>query len=195
MSKANNPFSVNFAWLLGSEGVVRLSRLITAIAIARFLEAGELGIAALVLATTELTRVLANNGFGLKIIRADSSQLAALCNSAYLLNWAWCVAIFILQVLIAWVLQYVYSQPELFTMFLVICAANILVPLSLVHMFRLQRKQRLREMAIIDSSQVIVDNLLTAVLAILGFGVWAILIPKVLVVPIWVISYRYCECR
>ncbi|MBT8422013.1 MAG: oligosaccharide flippase family protein, partial [Gammaproteobacteria bacterium] len=60
-------------------------------------------------------------------------------------------------------------------------------------MYRVQRDQRLKVTAWIDSSQIMIDNVLTAVLAIAGFGAWSIVLPKLLVAPIWVFGYRWAE--
>ncbi len=191
--QSNRHFSINFAWLLGSESIVRISRLVTAVLIARYVGIAELGIAAMAMATYELTRVLANNGFGLKIIRAGDGDVDALSNTVYLLNWLWAAALFVLQLPVAWLAAKAFGQVDIVPMFLLLAAGNLMIPLSLVHVFRLQRDQRLKEQAIIDSSQVIADNVLTAVLAVAGFGAWAIVLPKLLVLPVWVFCYRRCE--
>jgi PST family polysaccharide transporter len=51
----------------------------------------------------------------------------------------------------------------------------------------LQREGRFKIIALAQFSQVSTDNVLSAILAISGFGLWAIVLPKVLVAPIWLI--------
>ena len=183
-------FAKNFAWLLGSEGLVRLTRLLTAVALARYLTAVELGIAALAIASHELLRLLAQNGFGLRLIRADQDVVDRLCNSLSVLNWVWSIALFLLQVVAASAVANYYGDPDLKDMVLVLAIVYLTMPLGLTQMYRVQREQRLKVTAWIDSSQIMADNILTAVLAVLGFGPWAIVLPKVIVTPIWVIGYR-----
>ena len=72
------------------EFVVRVSRIVTAIVLARYLTAAELGIAATAIACFELCRVLANNGIGQAVIRVSQERLAATCNTAYRLAWIVC---------------------------------------------------------------------------------------------------------
>ncbi len=183
-------FARNFGWLLGSEGVVRLSRLLTAVALARFLTATELGIAALAIASHELMRLLAQNGFGLRLIRAAEADVGRLCNSLYVLNWIWSIALFVLQLAAAAMVATYYGSDELRNMVLLLGVVYLAMPLGLTQMYLVQREQRLKATAWVDSTQVMVDNLLTAVFAMSGLGAWAIVLPKVIVTPIWVIGYR-----
>ena len=75
------------ARLASASCVVRVSRIVTTIVLARYLGAAELGIAATALACFELVRVLANNGIGQMVVRAPDDRLAATCNTAYRLSW------------------------------------------------------------------------------------------------------------
>ncbi|MEM7431053.1 MAG: oligosaccharide flippase family protein [Pseudomonadota bacterium] len=196
MEMFKGAFARNFAWLLGSEGLVRLTRLLTAVALARYLSAAELGIAALAIASHELLRLLAQNGFGLRFIRADESDIDRLSNTLYILNWVWSIALFLLQFIAASFVAQYYDVVELENMVLVLAVVYLTMPLGLTQMYRVQREQRLKVTAWIDSTQIMVDNLLTAVLAVLGFGPWAIVLPKIIVTPIWVVGYRLaCDWR
>lgn len=196
MRVSSDAFTKNFAWLVGSEGVVRLTRLVTAVALARFLDVSELGIAALAIASHELMRLLAQNGFGLKVIRADNADLDALCQSLYLLNWLWSGVLFSLQVAASFLFAHYYSNSDLQTMIAVLACVYLTMPLGLTQMYRVQRDQRLKVTAWVDSTQVMIDNVLTAALAVAGFGAWSVVLPKLLVTPIWVVGYRLaCDWR
>ena len=194
MSVAAGSFTRNFAWLLGSEGLVRITRLATAVVLARYLSATEFGIAAIAMASHELLRLLAQNGFGLRLIRADDDDVDALCNTLYLLNWVWCIALFAVQCAASLAIADYYGHEDITPMLVALAAVYLTMPLGLTQMYRVQREQRLAVTAWVDSSQVMLDNLLTAALAIAGFGAWAIVLPKLLVAPIWVLGYRRA-CR
>jgi len=191
--KPKNTFARNFAWLLGSEGLVRLTRLATAVVLARYLDALEFGIAALAIASHELLRVLAQNGFGLKLIRHDGEDLDKISNTLYVLNWIWSGLLFFIQCVAAFGVAWYFDVPDLLPMLLCLAFIYLAMPLGLTQMYRVQRDLRLKVTAWIDSSQIMADNLLTAALAVAGFGAWAIVLPKLLVVPIWVIGYRIAE--
>ena len=54
-----------------------------------------------------------------------------------------------------------------------------------MHAYCLLRDERMKDLAAISTAQVAADHLLTAILALCGFGAWAIVLPKVLTAPIW----------
>ena len=190
MAASTGSFAKNFAWLLGSEGFVRITRLGTAVVLARQLSAAEFGVAALAIASHEVLRLLAQNGFGLKLIRAADRDVDALCNTLYVLNWIWSGALFLVQCAVAWLVADYYELEDVRSMLLVLAAVYLTMPLGLTQMYRVHREQRLKTAAWIDSSQVMLDNLLTAAFALAGLGAWAIVLPKLLVTPVWVIGYR-----
>jgi PST family polysaccharide transporter len=64
------------------------------------------------------------------------------------------------------------------------------LPSSMVQYWLLQREYRMGVVAGVNAAQVGTDNLLTAALAVFGFGAWAIVLPKVLTAPIWLIGMR-----
>ena len=196
MAVSSSSFARNFAWLLGSEGFVRVTRLGTAVVLARQLSAAEFGMAALAIAAHELLRLLAQNGFGLKLIRAGDKDVDALCNTLYLLNWVWSGGLFALQFAAAWLVAAYYELDEVRNMLIVLAAVYLTMPLGLTQMYRVHREQRLKATAWVDSSQVMLDNLLTAMLALMGWGAWAMVLPKLIVAPVWVIGYRLaCDWR
>ncbi|MBT8087912.1 MAG: oligosaccharide flippase family protein [Gammaproteobacteria bacterium] len=192
----NNPkggFAANFAWLLGSEGLVRISRLGTAVVLARYLSPLEFGVAALAIASHELLRVLAQNGFALRLIREKDADVDRLSNTLYALNWLWAVPIFLVQCGASVAVARYFDAPELQPMLLALAVIYLAMPLGLTQMYRVQRAGRLKVTAWVDSGQIMIDNILTAVLAVAGFGAWAIVLPKILVIPIWIIGYRLAD--
>ncbi len=190
-SSSENKFLSNLGWLGISEVVVRVTRLLTAIVLARVLDPLAFGIAALVLTVNELIRVFSRNGIGAKIVQCSDDELEQICNTAYRLNMVFCFALFIIQVLAAYPIAKFYDTPELVPMIQVLALTYLLMPFGMVHAALVQREQRLKVVAMIDGGQVSTDNILTAVLALFGFGAWAIVLPKFLTSPIWVWGYRY----
>jgi len=71
-----------------------------------------------------------------------------------------------------------------------------MTPLGIVQTVLIQRDNRLKITAISSTVQLLVANILTAIFAVLGFGMWAIIIPRILVTPIDIlISRRNCSWR
>ena len=84
--------------LLGlGEFMVRSTRVVTAIVLARALGPVDLGIAATAITCFELVRILANNGLGQMVIRATPEDLDATCNTAESLIWKICFGMTALQ--------------------------------------------------------------------------------------------------
>jgi len=193
MSKktSNDLFIKNIAWLGFSEVFVRLTRLITAVVLARLMDPLTFGLAALVLTINELIRVFNRNGIGAKIVQCDDSELTQITNTAYRLNFIFCISLFVIQCLIAYPLAKFYDTPELIPMLQVLSITYLLMPFAMVQASLVQREQKLKTTAIIDGVQVGVDNIVTTVLALFGLGAWAIILPKFLTSPIWVFGYRY----
>lgn len=190
-SNNNTLFIRNIGWLALSEMGVRVTRLITAVVLARTMDATLFGLAALVLTINELIRVFNRNGIGAKIIECADTELDAITNTAYRLNWIFCGSLFIIQCLIAYPLASFYEQPSLVPMLQMLSLTYLLMPFGMVQASLVQREQRFKQAALIDGGQVAIDNIITAILAVFGFGAWAIVLPKFLTSPIWVLGYRH----
>jgi len=188
--RAENAFLRNLGWLGASEVFVRITRLITAVVLARVMDPLLFGLAALVLTVNELIRVFNRNGIGAKIVQCSEAELQAITNTAYRLNFIFCISLFILQCLLAYPLANFYSTPELVPMLQVLSLTYLLMPFGMVQASLIQREERLKTAALIDGGQVGIDNLITTALAVAGFGAWAIVLPKFLTSPIWVFGYR-----
>jgi len=177
------------AWLFAGEGVSRVTRIVTAIVLSRFLTPLEFGLAALVLASDEFIRVFNRNGIGIKIIQAAEEELDATCQGVYKINWALNITLAVLQVILAAPIAAYFNYPELSTMLQVLAISYLIYPLAMVQVYRVQRRQDMRTTSLVFGLQVGLDNLLTAALVLMGFGVWSVIIPKVLVAPVWVYCY------
>ncbi len=185
-----NTFIRNLGWLGASEAFVRITRLVTAVVLARVMDPVVFGLAALVLTVNELIRVFNRNGIGAKIVQCSDKELHAITNTAYRLNFIFCITLFALQCLLAYPLATFYAAPQLVPMLHVLSLTYLLMPFGMVHASLVQRKQRLKTAALIEGGQVGLDNLITATLALMGLGAWAIVLPKFLTSPIWVFGYR-----
>ena len=84
-----------------NETVTRVTRIVTAIALARALSVTEFGIAAAVLTVHELIRMFIQNGLGTRIVAADDSELPVIASTVYWMNWALSAALFAIQIAIA----------------------------------------------------------------------------------------------
>ncbi|NJM65527.1 MAG: lipopolysaccharide biosynthesis protein [Acaryochloris sp. RU_4_1] len=189
-------FVRNIGWMGASEMVIRIFRLGTTVILARLLSAEDYGLAAIVLTTHEFIRVFTRNGIADKIVQADADEVEELCRTAYGLNWLIAAVLFTVQCLAAFAIAGFYANAKLILPICLIALTYLIYPLATIQTALIRRENRLNILALISSVQVSVDNVLTAILALFGWGMWAIVLPKFLVAPIWIIlSFKYHPWR
>lgn len=194
--KLSSQFIRNLGWLSGSEVIIRVFRLGTTVILAHFLTAYDYGLAAVVLTTNEFAQVFTQFGIGTKLIQVEEDKLDALAISAYWLNWLIYSSLFVLQCLASFAIARFYHDNRLILPICTIALVYLAIPIAYVQAILIQRENRLKVFALTNTLQVTLDNLLTATFAFLGFGMWAIVLPKVLVTPIWiVVNYKYHSWR
>ncbi|NMF60528.1 lipopolysaccharide biosynthesis protein [Pseudanabaena yagii] len=187
--KLADRFLRNLGWLGLSQLFIRVSRLAATIVLARLLTKEDYGLAALVLTTNEFVNVFTQNGIWAKIVQADEADLPELCETSYWLNWIVCGLVFLSQCIAAFPVSWFYNDPRIILPICVMATVYLMIPMALVQASLANRENRLHVSALANGIQVSVDNILTIILAFLGWGMWAIVLPKVLVAPIWVIVY------
>ena len=191
LNQLDSPFTRNIGWLGGSGAVIRISRLLTTIILARFLSAEDYGLAAIVLTSYEFILVFTRNGIGVRLIQAPAEKVEDLAQSAYWLSWVIFMSLFVIQCVAAFPLAWIYRDRHLILPICGLALNLLLIPLGTVPVALIQREGRFRIIALTEMLQVSTDNILSAILAIAGLGMWAIILPKILVTPIWV--YLICK--
>jgi PST family polysaccharide transporter len=186
LEQIDSPFVRNVSWLGSSGAIIRISRLLATIILARFLTKNDYGLAALVLTTNEFIRVFTRNGVVIKLIQTEAENLPHLTQSAYWLNWVMFSGLFIVQCLVAFPIAWFYRDSRIILPICVMGLNLLLIPLGLVQAALLQREGKFKIIALTEMLQISTDNGLSALLAIAGLGMWAIVLPKILVAPIWV---------
>lgn len=186
LKKLDSPFIHNLRWLGLSGMVIRVTRLLTTIVLARFLTSHDYGLVAIVLTVNDIVRVFTRNGIGTRLIQAKAENIPQLAQSAYWLNWAISIALFILQCLVAFPLAWFYRDKQLILPICAMAFSLLLLPHGLVQAALIQRENRLKAIALVEMIQFSTDNILSLIFAIAGLGMWSIIVPKLLVPPIWV---------
>lgn len=171
----------------------RIVRILVVIVIARQLVPELVGVAALTLSLFELIRVIANIGVGQKIIAASDQALESVCNAAYRIFWCWCMLVAAIQLIAAGALFIFFDQGLAAQMLAVLCGVYFFMPGGLVQCFRLMRSKKLPTVARIGATQTIADHLLTGLLVFFWPNPWAIVLPKLLTAPLWLILMRRAE--
>lgn len=178
----------NVGWLTGAELVSRVGRVFAAVVLARQLDAAAFGVAAIALTIFEITRVFTENGIGAAVIRARSSGFDRVANTAHRLMWIVCLVLSAVQVGAGLAVEAMLPGCGAGLMVASLGLVFLMMPLGVMHAYCLQRDERMKALAAITTAQVAADHVLTAVLAIAGFGAWAIVLPKILTTPIWLVG-------
>jgi teichuronic acid exporter len=186
----NGRFVRNPGALGGAQMAVRVSRLAATLVLTRFLSPNDFGLAAIVLTVYEMVALFTRNGISAMVVRASDEDAAAVAETAYLLNWIVCLSLAAFQVLIAAPIAWLYGNPSLALPIALMAPIYLATPLCNIQCVMMEREGRLGRIALAGGVQVTADNLLTALFAVMGMGRWAIVLPKLLVAPIWVFMTR-----
>jgi teichuronic acid exporter len=189
-TKLSSQFIRNLGWLGMAQIAYRVLRLGLVVIIARFLTPYDYGLGAIVLTVREFALTFSNIGIGAKIIQAEESELKDFSNSAYWLNWIVFSGLFIIQCIAAFPISWIQNTQDVILPICVSGIAYLIWPLSSLQKILLQRENRFKAIAIADSLQYSISTILSAILAVMGMGVWAFALPAVLVAPLEVIIYR-----
>lgn len=185
-------FVRNVSWMGASELINRIFRLATTLTLARMFSSTDYGLVAILYTVADFANTFSlKHGIGAKIIQVDDEHLEATCNTAYWLNWILCGAVFLIQCAAAYPIALFYGNNQLILPICVLAFNFLLVPVFAVQSALIQRENRLNITAIGNVAQSIAGNILTVMLALLGFGIWAVAMPMLLSTTTWiVIAYK-----
>ncbi len=178
-------------WLVMAEGAARVTRIVTALALAYALEPVLFGIAALAMSVCELMRTPTRCGVLQAVVRADEAQLGATLRTAITINWVWHVLLAAAQVGIAYPLEAWMDAPGLAEPLIVMAGIFFLYPIAFGRVAMLHRAGNMKAVAGIVGASLSVANLATAALALAGFGLWSVVLPRILSACLWIVlAYR-----
>ena len=171
-------FIRNIGWMGVGEVGIRVSRLVATVLLARLLSPRDYGLAAIVLTSGELVKVFTRNGIGDKIVQADADEVSEICQTAWSLNWLIGFSLFLIQVVGSTVIAKVYNDNALILPIIVVSFSYLIYPLSMVQSALVRRQNRLKFYSMTNLAAVASENLMTGIFALLGMGMWAIVLHK-----------------
>jgi teichuronic acid exporter len=174
-------------WMTIAEIGNRVSRIATAVALARAFSLEEFAAMSLVLTTYELIRMFIHNGVGARIVGAHEEELDEVCEAVNRINWIVGLGMCVLQLLIAYPLQAFY-QSDIAGALSALAIVHLIYPLAMTHGCFAQRREQFGFVAGMQFLQITGDNLLTAGMALAGMGVWAVVVPKIAIAIAYVIG-------
>lgn len=184
------PFARHLLAYAASEAAAKASRLLVVVAVARTMDAAAIGLAAGAMAAADILKALTENGAVQRIIAARQDELAANCATARRIFWAWCLGLFVLQTGIGAVLWAAGGGAMLFALIFVLACEYLFMPAGLVQVALAMREGKLRQTAAISAGQVVGANLMAVLMALVWPGALALVLPRLLSAPIWLIAVR-----
>lgn len=178
-------------WLMMAEGAARVTRIVTALALAYALEPMLFGVAALAMTVCELMRTPTRCGVLQSVVRADDDQLGATLKTSTTINWIWHACLALGQIAIAYPLEAWMEAPGLAEPLIVLSVIFFLYPIAFGRVALLHRDGNMKAVAGLVGASLSVANLATAALALAGFGLWSVVFPRILSACVWIIlAYR-----
>ncbi|MCA0996942.1 oligosaccharide flippase family protein [Alloyangia pacifica] len=184
------PFARNLLSYGASEIAAKASRLLVVIAVARSMEAEAIGLAAAALAAADILKALTENGVGQRIIAVPEDRLEATCATARRIFTAWCSGLFVLQLALAGGLYLCGGSAVVAGLIALLALEYLFMPAGLVQAALAMREGKMQQTAAIAGGQVVGANLMAAALALLWPGALALVLPRILAAPIWLICMR-----
>ncbi len=179
-------FLKNAGWLSAAELGNRFMRLGSTVVVARALGPQDYGLAAIVLVIAEVTTVMSmRTGIGSMLVQVPEAELEQFCQSAYWMNWLIAIGAFLLQCGLAFPIAAIYQDSRLIAPICVLALTLLMTPTYLVQAALIYRANRFQVLALCNLGQSLIGNLATILLALGGFGLWAIVLPLLLATPIW----------
>ncbi|NEO29036.1 MAG: lipopolysaccharide biosynthesis protein [Symploca sp. SIO3C6] len=189
--KLNNQFIRNLGWLTGSQLIEKVLRLAATVVIARYLTKYDYGLVAMIMTTYEFTQVFTKIGIGGKLIQVEKHRLDELCNSAYWLNWVLSVSLFVIQCIASFGVAWFCDAPQLVLPICALATVYLITPVGRIQATLIQRENRMKITATINTLKMVLSNAIAAVFAVFGLGMWSLVLGKILVTPIdFIISLR-----
>jgi lipopolysaccharide exporter len=173
-----------------SEVASKISRLFVVVAVARTLELTEIGIAATAIAAGDILKALTENGVGQRIIAANDRDLASTCASANRIFWVWCLGLFFIQTFIAAAFYFYGGSVTLAALIFLLGVEYLFMPAGLVNVALAMREGKLKQTASIAGIQTVSANVLSVMLVLIWPSAIAMILPRVLSAPIWLIAVR-----
>lgn len=183
-------FTANLLSYGASEVASKASRLLVVIVVARTLDLTEIGVAAAAMAAADILKSLTENGAVQRIIAAKDDALEATCATASRIFWVWCVSLFLIQAGVAGVMYAAGGSATLSLLVLILGAEFLFMPAGLVQVALAMRAGKLKQTAAIAGAQIVGANLMAAVVVFIWPSAIALLLPRLLSAPIWLIAVR-----
>ncbi|GIU24628.1 oligosaccharide flippase family protein [Shewanella sp. MBTL60-007] len=187
----NGALAKGLFWLGSAQVLGRVVRLGSSIIIARLLTPEVFGQVAIILTCFELICTPTRRISSAALIKMDDNQLKRSLSAANRVNWLAAITAFVAMSLLSWPLAIYYDDLQLILPMILMATSYLLLPFGMLYAAINLRLNRMRVVGRAVLWQTVFDAILTGSFALLGLGIWAIILPKIIVVFIWIGVHRY----
>lgn len=188
--KAIKGFKWSFVDQFGKMG----GQFVVGIILARLLSPADFGLIGMITIFILIGESLTNSGFSQALIqKKDASDLDF--STVFYFNIVSSIFIYLIIFFSAPLISTFYREPQLVLLTKVICLSFVINSFSIVHLAFLEKNLDFKTPAYIGLISVISSGIISIILALKGFGVWALVIHTVLrsiiaTILVWIICYR-----
>lgn len=167
--------SKNLFWAYLSFTSTKLLNFVAVIIIARYVDPGEFGLMAICLAIMGYFEIISKFGLGAALISVEDRQQET-ANAVFFCAILTSSVMALLLWLGSGAIAQLFESSELQPLLGTICLVLVIRALGSVHYSLLFRELNLRKKMVPDMAQGITKGVISIILALMGFGVWALVI-------------------
>jgi O-antigen/teichoic acid export membrane protein len=171
-------------WLFARRVSANLIRLGALAVLARKLSPSDFGLVALAQVLLQFIVLTGSIGIGTYVIYDREVGWESRVNSAFWLNFIITVVQLGIVAVALPIIPHFYSQPGLQLLLLVLSGAFFVRQMRVVPEALIQRELKYQQLVVRDSIGDVISASISIVLAIVGWGVWSLVIPQIILEPI-----------
>ena len=126
--KCNESILGRAGMVTSAEMVNRVTRIVTAIALARSMDIAAFGLAMAALTVHELVRMFIQNGLGTRIVAANDAEVDTVAQTVHRMNWWLAAVLFTCQVAAAYPIASYFASTELGLAIAVLACVHLIYP-------------------------------------------------------------------
>ncbi|TWT54673.1 Teichuronic acid biosynthesis protein TuaB [Rubripirellula amarantea] len=176
------------AWLGIAMFTDRVARMASSAVLVALLTPQDFGIASVLWAIIAFGKIFANGGTGAAIIQRKELE-TGIIDSVFVFNMVVGVISSGLLYLASKPLAFWFSTPELEYFLRIVSVVLVFSACAVVPSSLLQRQMRFNVLAAIDIAQTLLSSVAMVVLALLDFGVWSLILPRLILSMLVMIAY------
>lgn len=187
----NEKLLKNVSWLLITEVIAKVSRLLVIVILAANVDAITYGTIMLALGCHEVLKLVLRSGAGMQVIQCTEEQLPSYAKNGAVLQWVICSVLCLAQAGLAYPLSVFYGNVLLTDLLIPMAGVYLLYPLVSINVFLVQRAGNMRFFSLRNASCITAENMTIALFAFFDFGAMSVVYGKWVYAVLWVALFYF----